>query len=215
MSRSIPAVCAVLAVFLCAATGFTQQSLFGTVLEDAFYGFFFESYPLFLFAVVYGAARIVAEAAAKSGRGRFWRVGTVIPAMALFLLACLYPTFGGVVLRSGYATASMSFLRGQTADAALVLGAGASALTYATVLGLCTALATVRIRMGRRAIGKALASLVALWFGALILQAPARFGYDVLAGFPLRPLGWSEALAVAALVAIAALPDVVISRSGR
>jgi hypothetical protein len=211
MTAFIPVLCAILAVFLMAWTGSTERSLFGTVLEDWFYGFFLRSYPLFLFAVVYGVARILVAAAGEPASGKLVRLAASAVAVALFLAACFYPTFGGLVLRSGFATGGVGFLRGQSADAALVLGTAVSALSFAAVLGLCTALARVAIRLERRPIAQAVASVLALWAGALILQAPARFGFDLLDGFPLRPLGAWQALGVAGLVAAAALPHTLVT----
>jgi hypothetical protein len=213
MPRFVPVICAALAVFFCAATGITEQSLFGTILEDRFYGFFLRSYPLFLFAIAYGAASIVAAATDEPKPHAPTRALTGALALALFLVACLYPTFGGVVLRSGYAVGSMSALRGQSPGLALVLGAGMAALSFAAVLGLCTAIARLRIRTSRRALARAAASVLALWIGALILECPGWLGFDLLAGFPVRPLGWIRALAVAGVVAAAALPHALVAAS--
>lgn len=211
MAAYIPATCAVLAVFLCAAAGVTQRSLFGTPFEDTLHGFFFRSYPLFLFVIVYGLARILVAAAAERGPGMPVRIVATALAVALFFVACFYPTFGGYVLRPGFAAGAMGFLRGQSGTAALALGTGASAAVFALVLGLCTALARARLPTGRRVAVRGLAGALALWAGALILQAPERFGLALHGDFPLRPLGSDQALATAALVALAALPHTLLA----
>jgi hypothetical protein len=210
MPPFIPVAFAALSVLAAAALGFSERSFLGTALEDQFYGFFFRSYPLFLFVVSYGAARIVVAALTEPGRRRVLRALTAPPAVALFLAACIYPSVGGFVLRSGFAAGGVSFLQGLNAHAAAVLGAGAAAFMFGLVLGICTLLATLRFRFRRRGLADALLSFLALWVGAAILLAPQRLGVDLLGAFPLRPLGFAQALPLAGLVALAVLPHALV-----
>jgi hypothetical protein len=210
LTALLPVAAAAASVLLCAAAGLTQRSLFGTPLEDTFYGFFFRGYPLFLFAIIYGVARIVAAALGEPGPRAGLRVITLPLAVALFLLACLYPTFGGIVLRPAFATGGMSFLNGQSAGVALLLGAGAGAFAFAALLGICTILARASFRLRWRSAGVAALAYLALWAGAVLLQAPQALGTDLLLGFPLRPLSWGQALPLACLVALAALPHALL-----
>jgi hypothetical protein len=205
MRALLPLILAALAPLLVAATGFTERSPFGTALEDIFYGFFFRCYPLFFFAIVYGVARVVA-AAAEPGKRRAFRSFTAPLAVALFLVACLYPTFGGIVLRPGYMTGGVSFLRGMSAEVATVLGAGAAALAFGLVLGIGSALARLRVSWGWRALGRAGLSFLVLWLGGIVLLAAGRYGFDPLGGWPARPLSLEGGAKAAALVALALLP---------
>jgi hypothetical protein len=208
--RSVaPLLVAVLAVLLVWAAGFTERSFIGTALEDHFYGFFFRNYPLLLFAIAYGVARIVA-AATEPGRARGLRAFTTPLAVALFLIAHLYPTFGGVVARPGYAVAGMSFLQGQPAELALVLGAGAAALVYGLCLGAAVILGRLRLRWHWTALGFVVLSYLALWLGAVILLGSVRWGGDILAGWPVRPLAGGAAAKAAAVVALAFLPHACV-----
>jgi hypothetical protein len=202
----VPALVAALAVLLVAAIGFTQRSFFGTALEDYFHGFFFRSYPLFLFAVIYGAVRIVTAAVTEPGARRSLRTFSTPLALLLFLAASFYPTFGGIILRPGYMTGGMSFLRGQNATVAVVLGAGAAALAYGVALGLAVLIARLSFRFQWRGIGRLLLRFGALWLGALMLLAPGQLGFDVVGVWPAGPLVPSRAWAAACVVGLALLP---------
>ena len=212
----VPIFAAVLAVVLVAGTGFTERSLIGTALEDRFYGFFFRSYPLFLFAAVYGAARIVSAAIADPGARKPLRAFSTPIAVLVFLAACFYPTFGGIILRPGYMTGGMSFVRGQSATIAIVLGAGAAAFAYAAVLGVCVVLARLTLGFGWRKAGRVVLRLTALWLGALILLAPARLGADLTGAWPAGPLSGLQAATIAGVVALALLPHAAaVALAGR
>src|SRR6478752_6704543 len=117
----VPLLATLAAVGLVAAAGFTERSFFGTALEDLFYGFFFRSYPLFLFALVYGAAWTVAAAAAPGAR-RGLRAFSTPVSVILFLASGLYPTFGGPIVRAGFVLGGMAFARGGSATASLMTG---------------------------------------------------------------------------------------------
>jgi hypothetical protein len=209
MRTFLPLILAALSPLLVAALGFTERSLFGTALEDVFYGFFFRSYPLFFFAIVYGVARIV-TAATEPGQRRALRSFTTPIAVALFLVACLYPTFGGIVLRPGFMTGGVSFLQNVPALGAVVLGAGAAALVFALVIGIMSALARLQVRIGWRSVGRAALSFLALWLGGIILMAAPRYGFDPVAGWPMRPLSLAAGAKAAALVALALLPHALV-----
>jgi hypothetical protein len=209
MRTFLPLILAALSPLLVAALGFTERSLFGTALEDVFYGFFFRSYPLFFFAIVYGVLRIV-MAATEAGPRRALRSFTTPIAVALFLVACLYPTFGGVVLRPGFMTGGVSFLRSVPATGAVVLGAGAAAFVFALALGLTSALARLGATFRWQAFGRAILSFLALWLGGAILVLAPRYGFDPAAGWPMRPLSFAAGAKAAALVALALLPHALV-----
>ncbi|HEY8381890.1 MAG TPA: hypothetical protein VIL09_07060 [Microvirga sp.] len=206
----LPLLAAVLAVAIVAVTRFTERSSIGTPMEDVFYGFFFRSYPLFLFAAAYGVARIVTAAITEPGPRRSLRAVTTPLAVALFLAAAFYPTFGGIILRPGFATGGIGFLNGLPASVAGVLGAAVAAFMFGLLLGIATLLATTRIRFSKAALAHGLLAFLALWVGAVILTLPDRLGLDMLDRFPLRALGIWQAFAAAGLVALAMLPHAMV-----
>jgi hypothetical protein len=205
----VPAALAVGAVLVTAALGLVQRSAFGTALEDRFYGFFFDRYPLFAFAVVYGAARI-GLAALEPGPRRALRLAGGAFGLALFVLACFHPTFGGLVLRPAFMTGGMGFLTGQTMAGAYLMGAAAAAFAYGAALGLGVALARLRPRVGWRPLAWGAAGFLALWWGALVLGSPRALGLDWLGPWPRLPLAGSGALAAAGLVALAVAPHALL-----
>lgn len=205
-----PVAVAVLAVALAWLTGFSQRMVLPGVVEARFYGFFLDRYPLFSAAIVYGLARLVLGAARPGRTGPVRRlVGSAI-ALVGFLAVCLYPTFGGGVLRAGFATGGMAFLTGQTMPVAYGLGAAAAALVFGLVLGLGGLLATGSprndARWGRRlriGAGRMLTRTLALWFAFGVLGLATAAG---LGAWPRRPLTAAEAGLAAALVLLAFLP---------
>lgn len=212
----LPVLAALVCVLAVAVSGLTEKTFFGTPLEDHLYGYFFRTYPLFFFAAAYGAARIVAAALTEAGGPKPWRVLTTPLALFLFLAACVYPTFGGIILRPGFMTGGMSFVRGQSAGAALVLGAGAAAFSFGLLLGLCVLLARLSVRFAWRKAGRVVVRFLALWSGAVVLLAPSRLGIDPVGAWPAGPLTVLSALKTACVVALALLPHaLVVARNRR
>jgi hypothetical protein len=209
LAAVVPVAAVLLFVALVFATGFSERSFFGTALEDRFYGFFFRAYPLFLFAAAYGAARILAAAASEPGARKTLRTFSTPLALLLFLAACFHPTFGGLVLRPGYMAGGISFLRGQSATVAVVLGAGAAAFAFGTILGVCGLLARLSLGFRWRRIGRVLVRFLALWLGAVVLIAPGRLGIDPVGSWPMGPLAGSFALKTAAIAVLAFLPHAI------
>jgi hypothetical protein len=136
-------------------------------------------------------------------------------ALLLFLAACFYPTFGGVILRPGYITGGMSFLRGQSATVAVVLGAGAAAFAFGTILGLCGLTARLSLAFDRRKAGRVVVRFLTLWLGAVVLVAPPRLGTDPVGSWPMGPLNGSFALKTAAIAVLALLPHALAVAAGR
>lgn len=212
MIRWLPLLAALVGVAAVAASGLTWRSLVGTALEDQFYGFFLDRYPLFLFASLYGAMLVVTAATAPGLRRR--TLVTAPLGLGLFLAACLYPTFGGLVLRPGFFAGGMAFLTGQPLAVAYALGTAASAAAFGLALGAATLLARARLGWRRGAEGGVLAARLArrllgfltLWWGALVLGAPQALGAQVTGSWPGLPLQGHAALVAAALVLLALLP---------
>jgi hypothetical protein len=215
----VPLLAALAAVALVAATGFTERSFFGTALEDWFYGFFFRSYPLFLFALVYGAAWIVAAAAAPGAR-RGLRAFSTPVAVILLLASGLYPTFGGAILRSGFILGGMTFVRGGPAVAALALGSLAAAAAFGVALAIASLLARLSLRISPLVFFALLLRLAALWAGALLVLLSASAGFDAVGSWPVGPLAGLKILKTAFAVVLLVLPDTIVAawlagRAGR
>lgn len=209
MTRFLPLVLALLAVMLVAASGIVGASLDRTPLAFLGFGLFLDRYPIFVFAIVYGAARIVLAGVSAQGRVPLRVVLTPI-ALLLFLAACLYPTFGGIVLRVGFLVGSFGFLNNIPMALAYALGAMVSGLVFASAMGLGVLLARARLRQGNPAAG-ALYSLVAIVFGALVLAAPRALGGDPLGGWPLVPMSTAAAMLGGLILLVALLPHAALA----
>ena len=210
-----PVAAALIALGLVAATGLSQRSDLPDWLAPRTYGFFLDSYPLFAFALVYGLARLVAAAAAPGPAGLPRRAVWAFAGIAALLMASLYPTFGGVILRGAYGTGSMAFLTGQPLWLAYAIGAAIGAILFGAILGLFGWLAGGRLRprtTWRARIGFASCSLLALWFAAALLGLAKAEG---MGPWPRRAFTGSEAGIAALLVLAAALPHAVVVAFGR
>lgn len=205
----LPLLAAVLAVALVWAAGFTERSLIGTPWEDHFYGYFFRSYPVLLFAMVYGAVRIAAAAMELEGR-RGWRILSAPAAVALFLLAGFHPTFGGLIARAAFATGGMSFLQGQSAGLAIILAAAAAALMFGLALGAGVALARLTLSVGWTPVARGAISLLALWLGAVVLLQAQGWALEPVGGWPVRALQGGAALKLAIGVGLGLLPHTLV-----
>jgi hypothetical protein len=205
----------VAAALVLAATGVTFRDLAGMALEDYFYGYFFDRYPLFIFAIVYGVARIVLAAFEPGARASWARVVSVPAALVLFLAACFHPTFGGLVVRAGFATGAVMFMSPQPLPPSLAAGTAAAAAFYALVLYGAVALARLRMPLGWRPLLRFALSFLALWWAAAVLISPSIFGIDALARWPGRPPGSSTGWVAAALVLAAFLPDTLLGATRR
>lgn len=216
---AIPFAAALLGIGALTLSGATARDLRGTPLEDWAYGFFLDRYPLFFFAALYGAARIVVGAFEPGASARWWRLVSVPAGLILFLAFCFHPTFGGLVLRAGFSAGAQAFLTNNAMTTAYAAGAGAAALTFGLALASGLALARLKVRFSRRALPAVLARVLAIWFGAAMLGLPRLLGWEAGAAWPQRPLAGLGALVTAAIVALALLPHAALccwlERAGR
>ncbi|HEY8564989.1 MAG TPA: hypothetical protein VIL65_05775 [Beijerinckiaceae bacterium] len=209
--RLAPVLTAGLAVALMAGAGLDAATLRGTALAGYGYGYFLVRQPLFAFAIVYGLARILIVGLRSDGPAA-WRLFGLPAGAGLFLAACLYPTFGGLVLRAGFFGAAGPYLRGgMTAEAAFLIGAFVTGVVYAAILGFAVILARGRLRASSRPVRRALASAAALVAGALILGGAGVLGWEVWGDWPSRPFDAPSALASLAVVTLAFLPHALVS----
>lgn len=207
-----PLACACLAAIVVALVGVTQRELLATPLGPYVYGFFFDRFAPFLFAIVYGVARLVVVAIASPGRFAVARIVTTPVAIALLLAISLYPTFGGFVLRGAFFSGATTFLEGTALAGAYVVGAGFSTLIFASVLGLGVILIRLRVNRGWNALLFGLLRYLALVFAGIVLVAPHAFGLGLLGDWPVWPLGAGEGAALVVLVLVALLPHALIVR---
>jgi hypothetical protein len=207
-----PLACAVAAAAIVAVAGLTQRELAATPLGPYAYGFFFDRFAPFLFAIVYAVARFVAVAVTSPGRFAVARIVTTPLAIALILAVSLYPTFGGFVLRSAFFSGATTFLEGAALPGAYIVGAAFSTLIFASVLGLGVILIRLRVNLGWRALLFALLRYLSLVFAGVVLVAPRIFDMGLLGGWPVWPLGAGEGVALVALVLVALLPHTLIVR---
>jgi hypothetical protein len=209
-----PLAAALLALAAVAATGFDQRSALPPAAERVFYGFFLDRYPLFAFALVYALARILAVAAGPGPAGPVRRILGALVGLVLVLVLGLYPTFGGMVLRSGFATGGIAFLNQAPMWLAYALGAAAAAASYGAALGLGVLL-TNRDPRPRSGWGRALAAgagrlalrFGALWFALAVLGLARDAG---IGPWPRRALTIPEFGISAVLLVLAFLPHSVV-----
>ncbi|MCJ2024876.1 hypothetical protein [Methylobacterium sp. J-067] len=200
---AVPVAAALLALALVAASGLSRRSGLPEALEPYAYGYFLDRYPLFAFALVYGAARIVAAAAGPGMAGPVRRVVFALLGLVALGAAGLYPTFGGLTLRGGYATGSMAFLTGQPLWLAYALGAAVAASMVGGIVGVAVIAASRPLRPSWRRIGWGALSFVSLGFGAGVVGLAKTFGFGP---WPARAMTASEAGLAAGLLLVAMAP---------
>ncbi|HSP24072.1 MAG TPA: hypothetical protein VLQ65_02765, partial [Saliniramus sp.] len=207
-----PLACAVAAAAIVAVAGITQRELAATPFGPYAYGFFFDRFAPFAFAIVYAVARLVVVALASPGRFPVTRLVTTPVAIAAILAVSLYPTFGGFVLRGAFFSGATTFLEGTALPGAYIVGAGFSTLIFASVLGVGVGLVRLRFERTRAALLFALLRYLALVFAGIVLVAPRIFDLGLLGDWPVWPLGAGEGASLVALVLVALLPHALIVR---
>lgn len=198
-----PLAAALLALALVAASGLSRRSGLPDALEPYAYGFFLDRYPLFAFALVYGVARIAVAAAGYGPGGAARRIVFALSGIAVLALAGLYPTFGGLILRGGFATGGMAFLTGQPLWLAYALGAAIPAMMVGGIVGTAIIAANRPLRPRWRRIGWGALSFLCLWFGAGVIGLGHHLG---VGPWPARALTGGEAWLAAGLLLLAMAP---------
>ncbi|WP_244041568.1 hypothetical protein [Methylobacterium sp. J-030] len=201
-----------LALALAAATGLSQRSVLPEAVEPWVYGYFAGRYPLFAFALIYGVAHLAHVAAQPGPASVPRRTAFGLAGAAALLLAGLYPTFGGVILRAGFATGGMAFLTHQPLWLAYALGAGVAAALFGGILGLSAIAANRPLRPRLKRIGAGTLAFLTLWFGAAVIGLSGSLG---LGPWPQRALRPDEAGPAALLLIMAALPHAALTTARR
>ena len=209
-----PVAAALLALMLAFLTGFDQRSALPPELMARFYGFLLDRYPLFAFALVYGVARILAGSCVPGTASVVRRGLGALVGIALLLALSLHPTFGGIVLRGGFGSASLAFLNGVPMPTAYALGAVVAATPFGIAVGLALRLAgpppgprTGWLRAIGRGAGDAMLGLLAFWLGALLIGLAHDAGFG---RWPRRPLDGRDAAVATALLLGAGLPHAAL-----
>jgi hypothetical protein len=205
----IPLAAALLAIGLAFATGFDQRVALPPELDARFYGFFLDRYPLFSVAIVYGLACLGLRILRPGRAGWLRRLVGGALALAMFLAACLYPTFGGAALRLAFASGGTAFITQQPMPAAYALGSALAATVFGSVLGLGALLIgngparRSQPRRWLRAAANLLLRYLALWFALAVLGLAHAAGFGI---WPRRSMTMGDALLAGALACIAFLP---------
>ncbi|MBE7247804.1 MAG: hypothetical protein INR63_22900 [Actinomycetospora chiangmaiensis] len=197
-----------MALGLAAATGLSQRSALPEAVEPWIYGYFAGRYPLFAFALVYGVAHLARVAAGPGPASVPRRLAFGLAGAVVLLLAGLYPTFGGLMLRAGFATGGMAFLTHQPLWLAYTLGAGVAAALFGGLIGLFASAANRPLRPRLRRFGAGALAFLTLWFGAGVIGLSGSLGLGV---WPQRALHPDEALRAAILLIVAALPHAIVT----
>jgi hypothetical protein len=195
-----------------AVTGFSQRTAMPERVEPWIFGYFAARYPLFAFALVYGVAHLVRVAAGPGPASVPRRALFAIVGAVALLAAGLYPTFGGLILRAGFATGGMAFLTHQPLWLAYGLGAGVAASLFGGLIGLFAIAANRSLRPRLKRVGFGALSFLALWFGAALIGLSGSFG---IGPWPLRALRFEEAALAALVLVIAALPHAALATARR
>ncbi|WP_200941281.1 MULTISPECIES: hypothetical protein [unclassified Methylobacterium] len=204
-----PLAAALLAIALTFATGFDQRVAMPPELDARFYGFFLDRYPLFAVAIVYGLACLGLRILRPGSAGWPRRLIGGALAVALFLAACLYPTFGGVALRLAFASGGTAFITQQPMPAAYALGSALAATVFGSVLGVGALLigngpaGRSQPRRWMRAAVDVLLRYLALWFALAMLGFAHAAGFGI---WPRRSMTIGDALLAGTLACIAFLP---------
>lgn len=212
VAASLPLAAAALAALAAAASGLDQSWRLPQEIDLRFYGFFLDRYPLFVFVIVYGLARIAMMAASGVASLPRRAIGGLI-GIVLLLAVSLHPTFGGIVLRAGFATGGMTFLTYQPMSAAYLIGAAASAFVFGSVLAASRVLigpARSRMTWGwrlRRGSLRTVARYVSLWFAFAVIGHAHAVGFGA---WPRRAMTMSDGGIASALVLIGLLPHAVL-----
>lgn len=210
-----PLIAALAALLTAYLTGFDQNVAMPLEAESRFYGFFLDLYPLFAFAVVYGLARIVASAFAPGPSSILRRILGGLVGIVLILAVSLHPTFGGLVLRGGFATGAMGFLNQVPMPFAYALGTALAAALFSFAMGFGVFLTGRGLRepLGRfravlRGAGGLISRYVTLWYAFALLGLARAFG---LGPWPRRPLDTGDAILVGICLVVAFMPHVLLS----
>lgn len=209
-----PLAAALAALVAVSLTGFDQSANLPVELESRFYGFFLDRYPLYAFAIVYGATRVLAAALAPGPAPGSRRVTGCVIGIALVLALSLHPTFGGLVLRGAFAAGTMAFVNQVPMPLAYLLGAAVAAAGFGAAMGLGVVIANRgwRERAGRwRTVFRngfgLLARFLLVWYALAVLglARPAGFG-----PWPHRPLDLGDTLLAASCLILAFLPHALV-----
>ncbi|MGH1572532.1 hypothetical protein ACRAWG_19960 [Methylobacterium sp. P31] len=212
LAASAPILVMLASLVAAAAGGLSQRSPVPEAVEPWIYGYFAARYPLFAFALVYGMAYLVSVAAGPGPGSTPRRVLFGLAGLVALALAGLYPTFGGLILRAGFATGGMAFLAHQPLWLAYALGAGVAAALFGSVLGLFATAANRPLRPRLSRFGSAALAFLALWFGAALIGSTGSLG---VGPWPSRALRLEEAGLAGLLLVVAALPHAALATLGR
>jgi hypothetical protein len=201
---------AALAVYL-VATGDAAQDFAQSQIGTWIFGFFFNNFAPFLFAIAYGVAHVLAVAVFGDVRSRILALLLAPFAAALLLIACTYPTFGGFVLRPGFMAGGVSLLQHLDPLVGSLAGAVIAGLAFALVLGIVTTLVRLKLSVGFTSALRGIGRGLWLVLPALVLVLAPRFGLTLGGTWPKTALGVTDGLVLGAVALLAFLPHAALS----
>lgn len=212
-----PLVVTVGAVIATYATGLTAAGIEAAVQSPyLILGFFAERFPALAFAIVFVLVRLIVVAFVAHRPNILFRLLLLVPAFALVLLAALYPTFGGIIVRPGFMGGGFSIVEGRIAgaDAGFLVGGAIAGVMLGLVAGLARALVdwSWGFTWGR------LLRLILALLAYAVMGAVLAWGWATLeqgqALFPRTPLRLIETVGLVGLVIIATAPQILVAALG-
>jgi hypothetical protein len=181
------------------------------VLGPWTYGFFFTTFAPFLLAIAYAVARIAALALFGPVRSRLLAILVAPFAVALAIVACTWPTFGGLIVRPGFVAGGVALLQQMDPQIGLILGAIVAGLVFALVLGLASLLVGLSASLRFGALVKAMLRGLLLTIPPLALVLAPKAGIIPGGTWPKTALGLADGAILAAMACLAFLPHALAS----
>lgn len=213
----LPLLVSLFAVVWTYATGITTRSINEAVDSPwLILGVYADRFPVFAFAILFVLVRLLVALFVARRPMILFRLVLFIPAVALVLLATLYPTFGGVVARGAFTGGGFSVINSVVAGAGpgTLLGGAVAGATLALLVGLARAIFDWNWGFTW---GKPIRAILALAAWAA-MGAILAWGWSVLsaagAQFPRAPLTLVETIGLLALLIVAAVPQMLVAAIG-
>ena len=213
----LPLLASLLAVVWAYAAGVTARGIDQAVDSPwLILGVYADRFPVFAFAIVFVLVRLLVSVFVARRPMILLRLVLFVPAVALVLLATLYPTFGGIVARGAFMGGGFSLINSVVAGAGpgTLLGGAVAGATLALLAGLARAIFDWNWGFTW---GKPIRAILALVAWAA-MGAILAWGWAVLsaagAQFPRAPLTLVETLGLLMLLMVATLPQMLVAAIG-
>ncbi|WP_439574556.1 hypothetical protein [Phreatobacter sp.] len=213
----LPLLASLFAVVWAYATGLTARGIDEAVDSPwLILGVYADRFPVFAFAIVFVLVRLLVGVFVARRPMILFRLVLFVPAVALVLVATLYPTFGGIVARGAFMGGGFSLINSVVAGAGpgTLLGGAVAGATLALLAGLARAIFDWSWGW---TLGKPIRAILALAAWAA-MGAILAWGWSVLASagaqFPRAPLTLVEMLGLLVLLIVATIPQMLVAAIG-